>query len=345
MAEDKKKAVKKKMSKKKTAKKVVRKKVVKKAVSKKVTKKAEKRKATKKILRKKAAQKKPIKLKADSPELDSFASHAAENVEAIEAAAVSLEASPAASNPEKTDSSNSTASDKSTTTKAEKTTVAKKEDISTKVTVASTAKSKSAYKKPVPATKPPTRAVSASDNESFTSKLVIAGLLFVGVGVYLLTIFNDDSRSLPTAQSTVINKKADTQTTQKPVQETKPELSQVLDNIAESSDTTPATAVKEESGIEFKLDKTTLTTSEPAKQTEQGSQLTIDKEKSLEQTLNEEALKQPIAKIGSDQTVEAQETAHFPPPPTPDFLQKTAIRPLPEKQMELIKDLFAPELK
>lgn len=316
MAEDKKKAVKKKISKKKTTKKVVRKKVVKKATSKKTTKKTEKRKGAKKVLRKKATQKKPIRLKADSPELDSFASHAAENVEAIEAAAVSLETAPAASKPEKTPASKAKPV-KATSPKIEKTKPAKKEDKISKSQVASATKPEPIYKK----------TSSSSESESFTSKLIIAAVLFLGVGIYLITIPDEEVNNQTSAKPTVVSIKEDVKTS------AAPKVSIVTDNTAEKSDIN-----------KVKADKTTpIKTTEMTVKSEQGSPVTDQKGKSLAEELNEEALRQPIAKIETEQAT--GEKLHFPPPPTPDFLQNTATKPLPENQMEMIKDLFAPELR
>jgi len=74
----KKKVSKKASVKKKVVKKTVKKAAVKKKVVKKLTKKVAKKISVKKTVKKKALQKKPITLKADSADLDSFATHAIE---------------------------------------------------------------------------------------------------------------------------------------------------------------------------------------------------------------------------------------------------------------------------
>ena len=313
-------------SKKTSKKKVSKKKISKKKVSKKVTKKVSRKKvvpkkAAKKVLRKKASDKKPIKLKADSPELDSFAEHAAENIAAIEEAAVSLESAPPTTVKQETQPEPVVMEKKQSVTVSESISEDKPKP---KIDV------DAYYKKPTP----------AADDESFRGKLIVAAVLFLGVGIYTYSIFQQQPQSSVSDKTTT---------------------AAVVDSVDTSKAESKATTVASGSQIVITADK--AETSVPvAKEMVEKPRYTVSApvdsttgvsgkaEKTQTESLAEhmEAVAKQVETPAVIKTVQApapvMEAPKYPPPPTPEFLRGGASKPLPQAQMDMIKQTFAPEL-
>ncbi len=293
---------------------LTKKKVSKKKTSKKKSKKAAAKKVAKKVMRKKASEKKPIKLKADSPELDSFAEHAAENIAGIEAAAVSLDGL--------SDSLTESNDELQANTGIKENTKSKKEVATVSETTKKEHKPKpkieveAYYKKPKPSSeqrrdsaKLVPQSSKAETKESLTGKLIVSLVLFAGLGLYLVSLFTQ------TPQTTIV----------------KHETAAVTSLPGESRSSGKTEQQTVEQGI-AKVIPTPVVS-----ELSSGSTVASGETQPQDKSTTELAEKTP-------EKATSKQPEYFPPPPTPDFLKTSVKQPIPTEQMEMIKQTFAPEM-
>ena len=305
-----------KVTKKKTAKKKVAKK---KAVTKKaVTKKIAKKKVVKKVIAKKKipAEKKPIKLKEESKDLDSFAAHAADQIEE-----------------KKTESE--PVSVKETAKPASAATMAPGTKTSPSAPVQSQAQTPASQSAPTnfaPSQASPSQGAKAEPyrkpetpvkEESSLFRLIFIVLLFAGVSYYIDELYDSNKESqktqAPVAQVSPPEPVEPVVTIQtleeKPAEATPP----VVEENTQAAQADIAVPVANPESVPV-----TKTQSEPESQA-----ATVGKTAASEKT-------------AAAEQVAVAPVENLPPPPMPKYLQPQDSKPLPEQQMQLILQTFAP---
>ncbi len=299
------------VSTKKTAKKKVAKKTAKKVAKKKVAKKT--------AVRKKPASKKPIKLKEDSKDLDCFAVHAAER---IDNETTEIETAPIAA----TEDTQSTEA-----TEAPKPPVVKTEKAQAEPAIAEQPRSKpeAPITKDValntePYLKRPASAKPAKQqSEGGLFRLIFVVLLFAGVSYYIDSIYDENQKN--TAKRAVVEK-----------QIASPEP--LLESASSQEVITEFKPVAEKALMEKMPEK-----AEQAQKQDQPLEKTEPVPVKVEVASSKESKTETTtgAKIAEKATVQAE--PYFPPPPRPEFLIKSSQhQPVPEDQMELIRQTFGP---
>jgi len=300
---------------KKEEKKKVAKKAAKKTAKKKVTKKAAKKVAKKKVTkkttaRKKTAQKKPIKLKEDSKDLDSFAVHAAEAVE--------NNGSEVAKQPEETRPE--------TTKTKEKPATSPEPPVSKPAPQPST--------KPAPVTsepylkRPPAPGKAAADKgEGGLFRLVFVVLLFAGVAYYIDDLYDENQANANKAAvaAKTVSEPVKPETQVSPVSEVITELKPVQETVQEVAE--PA---KQEQPVQPVVVETTEAAPAPV---------------AVEVAQMPEKAESDNLPVESEAPKAAEEPTKvvFPPPPRPEFLTNAAEpQKVPEDQMQLIMQTFGP---
>jgi hypothetical protein len=312
--------------------KVVTKEAAKKTAKKKVTKKAAKKVAKKKVAKKAAARKKPIKLKEDSKDLDSFAVHAAESADKPDAV---VSNQPEAEKPQETKpQAEKPESAKPEAAKAEETNVPEKPAPETSVPPV-------AKSEPPPTTKevpiktepylkrpPASGTASADKGESGLFRLIFVVLLFSGVAYYIDDLYDENqaaARKTPVAVKQVSEPKKSA-VPASPAPEVITELKPVKQ--------TPPTVI----------DK-------PVVKQQPVEPVAVKKAEPVAETVAEEVAQAPVIteaeKLQAKNVVpkaEVQADIVFPPPPRPDFLSNVTVpQQVPEDQMQLIIQTFGPD--
>ena len=295
--------------------KVTKKKTAKKKVAKKkaVTKKVAKKKVVKKVVakKKKPAEKKPIKLKEESKDLDSFAAHAADQIEEKKTESVPVSAKETAKPAPAATTASSTKTSPSAPVQAQAP-VSK----SAPTHFAPSQASPSQGAKAEPYRKPETPV----KEESSLFRLIFIVLLFAGVSYYIDELYDSNKESqktqAPVAQVSPPEPVVTIQTPQEKPAEATPSVVEENTQVAQADIAAPV--ANPESVPVAK------TQSEPESQAA-----------SLEKIAASE-------KIAVAEQVAVAPVDNLPPPPMPKYLQPQDSRPLPEQQMQLILQTFAP---
>ena len=298
--------------------KVTKKKTAKKKVAKKkaVTKKVAKKKVVKKVVakKKKPAGKKPTKLKEESKDLDSFAAHAADQVEEkkTESEPVSAKETVKPAPAVTTASSTKTSPSAPVQTQAPASQSAPTHFAPSQASPSQGAKAEP-YRKPEKPVK----------EESSLFRLIFVVLLFAGVSYYIDELYDSNKESqktqAPVAQvspSEPLEPVVTIQTPEEKPTETSPPVVEENTQVAPSD--IAAQVANPESVPVIK------TESEPESQA-----ATVEKTAASEKT----AVPEQVAAVPVE---------NLPPPPMPKYLQPQDSKPLPEQQMQLILQTFAP---
>lgn len=291
----------------------------KKAAKKKVSKKKVATKA--KAVRKKAAvRKKGIHLKPETSSLDSFAEHAATEESSAEDV---LEQIVQDKDVEINSINISKLNAKSDVDSADETvSPAPMEKTEKPVAVSDSANTsgEATTAEPAEQTEPPESKMSDTseddDTDRFILKLVVIVVLFLGFAFYVQSVFEQNSQPADNAEveAVVIDTKATQPADPVPPAVTdksilQPSLEQVV---------TPVVVIEPEAIAEKTPELVPETMPEPVKPQEKAVVL--------------------------EQTVITSDAVRYPPPPAPAYLvMPKQPKPLPEDQMELIKQTFAPE--
>lgn len=344
------------VTKKKSSKKTTKKKVAKKkTTAKKITKKTTPVKTTpvkttpvkNAPVKKKSGVKKPIKLKEDSPELDSFASHASSEADKPQPeTSVTTEDKPTGNLQNEKNTANSTAE------------VVKKES-QPEVKPAVTATAKTSTDKKTESQTDSYTATSQSNESNGLVNFIVSIILICGISLYIWSINPDIIDELEQAAELIAAGKFDEIAAQsrpaRSVDQKRIETTEVLTGSQDEK-----TEIVSES-IQAVTKEPTVTVQEPELTPVTDVVVPKTAEKPVSE-INPETSKAALAEeidkqdksyknkelVGSSNVNSKDEAGAFPPPPTPVFLEQvqanTRKMPVPAEQMQMIKETFAPEL-